>query len=144
MPTEEYNDNLHKLIVDRLKERDRKQKIIRDYEKPKKMRLFPVVGLTIAACLSGVFFLTTRQTQHPMDAPIRSSMENVQVLIDEEKYGEALVLVEKELHLADSTLDELRKCNNEADDEVLYEIKVQELRIHDLTKEKENLEKKLK
>lgn len=145
MATEDFNDNMHQLIIDRLRERHRKTKIMNDYEKPKKIRSLSFVSLIAAACFIGIFILfPDNKTINPTDAPIRSSMENVRNLIDEGRYGQALAIVEKELYSTDSTLNELRMLKETNDEETLYEIQVLELRIKELTKKRDYLKKKLK
>lgn len=144
MPTEEFNDDMHRLIVDRLKERNRKMEIIKEYEKPKKGRLIPFVGLLVAACMVGVIFhLTFNQSIDSTDEPIRSSMKNVQELIDNGRYEEAFSIVEKELYSADSTLNILKMEGASNDEETQYEINVLELKIKDLTKDRDALRKKI-
>lgn len=145
MSTEEFNDEMHRLIVDRLKERDRKMKIIRNYEKPKRGRMIPVVGLLVAACMVGlIFHLTFNQSIESSDEPIRSSMKNVQELIDDGRFNDALTIVENELHSADSTLNVLKSECTDNDDETQYEINVLEVKIKDLTKDRDALRKKIK
>ena len=79
MSTEEINDNMHKLIIDRLKERQRKMRIIKSYERPGNIvRVVSVVSLLAAACIAGVIFmLPVNQTVDTVDEPIRSSMDNI-------------------------------------------------------------------
>lgn len=145
MLTEEFNDDMHKLIVDRLKERNRKMEIIKDFEKPLNKRTLSIASFVAAACLiGGIIFISVNQTQDPIDVPIRSSMHNVQILIDENRFEEALSIVEKELKSTDSTINELKKSSDINDDEVLYEIKAQELKLQDLTKERDALKKNIK
>lgn len=144
MPTEEWNDDMHRLIVDRLRERNRKMEFIKGCEKPKKGRTVSIVGMLVAACLIGLIFnLTVNKQEDSMDMPIRSSMSNVQELIDEGRYEDAFDIVEKELYSADSTLNELKNAGAGNDEETQYEIKAMELKIKDLTKERDVLRKKL-
>lgn len=144
MPTEEWNDDMHRLIVDRLKERNRKIEFIKGCEKQKKRRAVSIVGLLFAACLIGLIFnLTINKQEDSMDMPIRSSMSNVQELIDEGRYDEAFTIVEKELYSADSTLNELKNSGAGNDEETQYEIKATELKIKDLKKERDALRKKI-
>lgn len=144
MPTEEWNDDMHRLIVDRLKERNRKIEFIKGCEKQKKRRAVSIVGLLFAACLIGLIFnLTINKQEDSMDMPIRSSMSNVQKLIDEGRYDEAFTIVEKELYSADSTLNELKNSGAGNDEETQYEIKATKLKIKDLKKERDALRKKI-
>lgn len=144
MPTEEWNDDMHRLIVDRLKERNRKMEFIRGCEKTNKGHTVSIIGLLVAACLIGLIFnLTINRQENSMDTPIRSGMSNVQELIDEGRYDEAFTIVEKELYSADSTLNELKKGEAVNDEETQYEIKVLELKVKDLSKERDALRKKL-
>lgn len=144
MPTEKWNDDMHRLIVDRLKERNRKIEFIKGCEKQKKRRAVSIVGLLFAACLIGLIFnLTINKQEDSMDMPIRSSMSNVQKLIDEGRYDEAFTIVEKELYSADSTLNELKNSGAGNDEETQYEIKATELKIKDLKKERDALRKKI-
>lgn len=143
MPTEEWNDDMHKLIVDRLKERNRKMEFIRACEKPKKKPTFFIVGLLVAACLTGLIFNLTVNKEEPMDSPVRSSMANVQELLDKGRYDEAFIIIEKELYSADSTLNELKKAETNHDEETQYEVKVMESRVKELVKERDALRKKM-
>lgn len=144
MPTEEWNDDMHKLIVDRLMERNRKMEFIRSCEKPKKGRIISIVGLLVAACLIGIIFnLSINKNEGDVDTPTRSSMDNVQKLIDDEKYDEAVSIVENELYSADSTLTELRNTGEENNEEMQYEIKAMEQKMKILIKERDALRKKL-
>lgn len=145
MLTDDFNDDMHKLIVDRLKERNRKMEIIKDFEKPLNKRTLSIASFVAAACLlGGIILISVNQTQENIDVPIRSSMHNVQILIDENRFEEALSIVEKELKSTDSTLNELKNLHNINDEEVLYEIKAQELKLQDLTKERDALKKNIK
>ena len=146
MSTEEINDNMHRLIIDRLKERQRKMRIIKSYERPGNMvRVVSVVGLLAAACIAGVIFmLPVNQTVDTVDEPIRSSMDNIRELVIDGKYNEALSVIEEELHISDSILKELSKDDNIYDEETRYEVEAQKLRIKELTKEKEAIKKKMK
>lgn len=144
MPTEEWNDDMHRLIVERLRERNRKMEFIRGCEEPKKGRIISIGGFLVAACLIGLIFnLAINKHEDAKDTPVRSSMSNIQELIDEGKYDEALVILEKELHSEDSTLNELKKAREDNDEETQYEIKASELKVKDLTKERDALRKKL-
>lgn len=146
MSTEEINDNMHRLIIDRLKERQRKMRIIKSYERPGNMvRVVSVVGLLAAACIAGVIFmLPVNQTVDTVDEPIRSSMDNIRELVIDGKYNEALSVIEEELHISDSILKELSKDDNIYDEETRYEVEAQKLRIKELAKEKDAIKKKMK
>jgi len=146
MSTEEINDNMHKLIIDRLKERHRKMEIIRGYERSKnRVRVFSFVGVLMAACMVGVFFMVgINPASTPADEAVRSSLENVQELIEHGKYEEALSVIERELFVSDSILNELRSKGNKEDEEIMYEIKAQEIRVEELQKERAALKKMLK
>lgn len=145
MLTDDFNDDMHKLIVDRLKERNRKMEIIKDFEKPLNKRTLSIASFVAAACLlGGIILISVNQTQENIDVPIRSSMHNVQILIDENRFEEALSIVEKELKSTDSTLNELKNLHNTNNEEVLYEIKAQELKLQDLRKERDALKKNIK
>ncbi len=146
MSTEEINDNMHKLIIDRLKERHRKMEIIKSYERPKnRVRVFSFVGVLMAACMVGVFFMVgINPASTPADEAVRSSLENVQELIEHGKYEEALSVIERELFVSDSILNELRSKGNKEDEEIIYEIKAQEIRVEELQKERAALKKMLK
>lgn len=144
MPTEEWNDDMHRLIVERLRERNRKMEFIKNCETSKKKHTLSIVGLLAAACMIGfIFNQFINKQEDAMGVPIRSSMSNVQELIDEGKYDEAILTVEKELYSADSTLNELKKTGTLTDEETLYEIKAIELKAKNLTKERDELRKKL-
>lgn len=146
MSTEEINDNMHKLIIDRLKERHRKMEIIRGYERPKNVvRMLSVVGLLAAACVAGVIFmLPVNQTVDTVDEPIRSSLENIRGLVNDGRYNEAMSVIEKELCISDSILKSLTNEKNKYDEETLYEIESQKLIIEELTRERDALREKLK
>ena len=146
MSTEEINDNMHKLIIDRLKERQRKMRIIKSYERPGNIvRVVSVVSLLAAACIAGVIFmLPVNQTVDTVDEPIRSSMDNIRELVVDGKYNEALSVIEEELHISDSILKELSKDDNIYDEETRYEVEAQKLRIKELAKEKDAIKKKMK
>ncbi|MBR0181695.1 MAG: hypothetical protein IJQ05_00260 [Bacteroidaceae bacterium] len=146
MSTEEINDNMHKLIIDRLKERHRKMEIIKSYERSKnRVRVFSFVGVLMAACMVGVFFMVgINPASTPADEAVRSSLENVQELIEHGKYEEALSVIERELFVSDSILNDLRSRGNKEDEEIMYEIKAQEIRVEELQKEHAVLKKMLK
>lgn len=146
MSIEEFNDDMHKLIVDRLKERNRKLEFIKGCETQKKGHTFSIAAILVAACLIGVLFNFSINNKHDAvyDAPFRSSMPSVQKLIEEERYEEAITIIEKELYSADSTLNLLKKSKTNKDEETLYEIQVLELKIKVLSKERNYLRKKTK
>lgn len=146
MITEEYNDEMHRVIVERLGERSRKMGIIKSYERSKnRVRVFSFVGVLMAACMVGVFFMVGINTAStPADEAVRSSLENVQELIEHGKYEEALSVIERELFVSDSILNDLRSRGNKEDEEIMYEIKAQEIRVEELQKERAALKKMLK
>lgn len=146
MITEEYNDEMHRIIVERLGERSRKMGIIKSYERSKnRVRVFSFVGVLMAACMVGVFFMVgINPASTPADEAVRSSVENVQELIEHGKYEEALSVIERELFVSDSILNELRSKGNKEDEEIMYEIKAQEIRVEELQKERAALKKMLK
>ena len=146
MITEEYNDEMHRIIVERLGERSRKMGIIKSYERSKnRVRVFSFVGVLMAACMVGVFFMVgINPASTPADEAVRSSLENVQELIEHGKYEEALSVIERELFVSDSILNDLRSKGNKEDEEIMYEIKAQEIRVEELQKERAALKKMLK
>lgn len=146
MITEEYNDEMHRIIVERLGERSRKMGIIKSYERSKnRVRVFSFVGVLMAACMVGVFFMVgINPASTPADEAVRSSLENVQELIEHGKYEEALSVIERELFVSDSILNDLRSRGNKEDEEIMYEIKAQEIRVEELQKERAVLKKMLK
>lgn len=146
MITEEYNDEMHRVIVERLGERNRKMGIIKSYERSKnRVRVFSFVGVLMAACMVGVFFMVgINPASTPADEAVRSSLENVQELIEHGKYEEALSVIERELFVSDSILNDLRSRGNKEDEEIMYEIKAQEIRVEELQKERAVLKKMLK
>jgi hypothetical protein len=146
MITEEYNDEMHRIIVERLGERSRKMGIIKSYERSKnRVRVFSFVGVLMAACMVGVFFMVgINPASTPADEAVRSSLENVQELIEHGKYEEALSVIERELFVSDSILNDLRSMGNKEDEEIMYEIKAQEIRVEELQKERAALKKMLK
>lgn len=146
MITEEYNDEMHRVIVERLGERSRKMGIIKSYERSKnRVRVFSFVGVLMAACMVGVFFMVgINPASTPADEAVRSSLENVQELIEHGKYEEALSVIERELFVSDSILNDLRSRGNKEDEEIMYEIKAQEIRVEELQKERAVLKKMLK
>lgn len=145
MFTEEYNDDMHKLIVDRLKERNRKLEIINSCEKPsRKTFLVPAFGVLAAACFVGFIFFLSPSISDDSIEPCRSGMEDVQRLMDAKDYNKALDLVEKEISSVDSILNLLRIQDKNADEETLYEIQSQELKRENLIKDRETLKKMLK
>lgn len=146
MITEEYNDEMHRVIVERLGERSRKMGIIKSYERSKnRVRVFSFVGVLMAACMVGVFFMVgINPASTPADEAVRSSLENVQELIEYGKYEEALSVIERELFVSDSILNDLRSRGNKEDEEIMYEIKAQEIRVEELQKERAVLKKMLK
>ena len=141
---EEFNDDMHRIIVDRLRERNRKIKAVERFEKPNNSK-FSVWGLWGAACFAGlIFIISLNNSQGDMDASIRSGMDNVRTLIDEGKYTEALQVAERELFIADSTLNALKKSTVKPDEETLYEIKALELKKEDLSKECEAIRRNIR
>ena len=146
MITEEYNDEMHRIIVERLGERSRKMGLIKSYERSKnRVRVFSFVGVLMAACMVGVFFMVgINPASTPADEVVRSSLENVQELIEHGKYEEALSVIERELFVSDSILNDLRSMGNKEDEEIMYEIKAQEIRVEELQKERAALKKMLK
>lgn len=145
MPTEEWNDEMHRLIVDRLKERNRKLEVIKRCEKTKKGSMVSIASLLVAACLIGLIFNLAINKSNDMDGePIRSSIGSVQKLLDEKRYDEALIFVEKEMGVVDSTLNELRKNELDNDEEAQYEVQAMELRLNALVKERDAILEKIK
>lgn len=143
---EEFNDDMHRIIVDRLRERNRKIKAVERFEKPDNDRVpVYICGLLVAACFAGVIYIISlNNSQGDMDAPIRSGMEHVRTLVDEGKYKEALQEAERELFIADSILNVRKKSTVKPDEETLYEIKALELKKEDLAKECEAIRRNMR
>lgn len=146
MFVEEFNDDMHRIIVDRLRERNRKIKAVERFEKPDNDRVpVSICGLLVAVCFAGVIYIISlNNSQGDMDAPIRSGMEHVRTLVDEGKYKEALQEAERELFIADSILNVRKKSTVKPDEETLYEIKALELKKEDLVKECEAIRRNMR
>lgn len=141
---QEYNDDMHKLIVDRLEERNRKLEIINRCESSsRKSFLAPAIGVLIAASFVGIIFFISPNVSDDATEPCRSGLENVQDLIDAKEYDKALQEVNKEISHVDSVLNMLEKQTDTGDEEALYEIQSYVLKKDDLLKERETLKRKL-
>lgn len=146
----EYNDNMHQLIVDRLKERSRKLDVIRDCEMTsKKHRYVSFAGWAVAACLVGFVVLSVHNTFDGSDNMsgdvIRSGNLNVDELVKEKKYEEALKMIDVELSKSDSAIKVLQMIpTDELDEESEYELQVERQKHNELKKKIKILKKKLK
>lgn len=146
MYTEEYNDDMHKLIVERLKERNRKLEFINRLEKPSRIiDIKPLVGILVAACFIGfIFYISPWSFDDATNTPYRSSEENIQGLIDSGNHEKALIIIENEILSVDSALNVLKQQENNTDEEIIYEIKVHELKKEDLIQMRDELKNILK
>ncbi|MCQ2094304.1 MAG: hypothetical protein MJY81_04855 [Bacteroidaceae bacterium] len=142
---EEYNDKLHDIIKERLAERDRKCKSMKEWNrKQNSSNLKPLIGIAVAACLVGALFIIPWQTSSDDIIGTRSASQNIEELISQEKYDEALLIIEDELHSSDSTLNALQQDSSMIDEETEYEINVIQLKIRDLKEQREKIIKKIK
>ena len=145
--SEEYNDNMHKLIVERLEERNRKLQIMDDLEKPaKKVRFIPWIGVAVAACLIGVVFFATEEIflGTGEEETFRGGDANVETLIKDGKYEDALKVIDKEIAESDSAIYNIKGTREELDEESQYELQAEEQKRESLIKKKAEIEKKLK
>lgn len=145
----EYNDKIHQLIVDRLKERSRKYDFIRDCEaSSKRNRYTSFMGWAVAACLVGfvlfsVHYIFEDSTNISEDV-IRSGNVNVDELIESKRYDEAIKVMEMEISKSDSTINALQIHKDNMDEESEYELQVEIQKRDDFKKKIEILKKKLK
>lgn len=134
---EDVNDELSQLIIDRLGARKSKLDRIELWEHPSKKKVqLPLIGAAIAACAVGAICLPWNEI-FSSDSGIevsRSAETNIQWLIDEGKYEEALQVVQVEQKRIDSTLTAL-KNGGKLDDETQYEIQALQLELSDLNKQ---------
>lgn len=137
---EENNDKLHDIIKERLAERDRKCKSMQKWNrKQKSSNLRPLIGIAVAACLVGVLFIIPWQTSSDDIVGTRSASQNIEELISQERYDEALLIIEDELHSSDSILNVLQLDSSMIDEETKYEITVIQLKIKDLKERRKEI-----
>ena len=145
----EYNDNMHQLIVDRLKERSRKYDFIKDCEaSSKRHRYMSFMGWAAAACIVGFVLFSVHHIYEGSDNTsedvIRSGNVNVDELIENKRYDEAIKVMEIELSKSDSAINALRISKDKMDEESEYELQVELQKRDDLKEKIEILKKKLK
>lgn len=135
---EEYNDKLQELINNRLLERDRKlAKMSKWNKKSKSIVLRPMVGFVAAACLIGALFLVPWENVSNETTGVRSASKNVDKLIKQRNFEDALLVLEKEIQSSDSILCVLLQ-DTSMDEETEYNIHAMQIKINDL-KEKRNI-----
>lgn len=139
----EEKDKITQLIVSRLGEKKRKEDAIKKWERSRTIRRYiPYVGVAVAACFACVMFLLP--TREPMEngEAIRCSSPNVQLLVDESKWIDALAAVEMELAKADSAVRVL-SVEDISDEEILYELEAEKQKKVELQTLKEKILKKM-
>lgn len=142
---EEYNDKLHDLIKSRLAERDRKSQSIKRWSRNKgNTNLRPIIGFAVAACFVGVLFIIPWSNTPDEVGGIRSASGNIDELIKQEKYEDALFLVEKEIAASDSTLLVMANDTCVVDEETEYNINAIKLKISDLKEKREFILKNIR
>ncbi|MCQ2113474.1 MAG: hypothetical protein MJY52_00205 [Bacteroidaceae bacterium] len=136
---EEYNDKLQELINSRLSERERKlNKMSKWNKKSKSFVLRPMVGFVAAACLIGALFLIPWENASDGTTGVRSASKNVDKLIKQRNFEDALLVIEKEIQSSDSILCVLLQDTSSMDEETEYNIHAMQMKINDL-KEKRNI-----
>lgn len=142
---EEYNDKLHDLIKNRLAERDRKSQSIEKWNrKQNKANLRPIIGFAVAACMIGMLFLIPWQSPYSESDSVRAASGNIDELIKLEKYDDALILIDKEIYLSDSTLQALEQDTCANDEEKEYSISAIRMKLDDMKEKKNFVSKKIK
>ena len=137
-------DELTLRIADRLGERQRKLESMAKWEQPaRKVSFRPAIlsVMSIAACVAIAFILFTpsRSTVNPIDdlgleTPMfeeyRAAMPRmieISQLLTEQRYADALPIVEEELATSDMDLQELmEKAACDADEELAYETETEQ------------------
>lgn len=142
---EEYDDKLHDIIKSRLAERDRKSQSIKSWNRNKgNVNLRPIIGFAVAACLVGVFFIMPWPSTSDEVGGVRSASGNIDELIRQEKYEDALFLVDKEIATSDSTLLIMAHDTCVIDEETEYNISAIKQKIGDLKEKREFILKKIR
>lgn len=142
---EEFNDDLHRLILHRLGERKEKLDKIEEWKKQKKT--FPLfIGYAIAACIIGIIFIPWNKELTPnMDGEnVRSGIIDIDAMIKDKNYTNAMKIINSEMEKSDSILKVLDTKTNKDDEEIQYEIQVEKLKIEELKEKRELIERKCK
>lgn len=143
---EEFNDDLHRLILHRLGERKEKLDKIEEWKKQKKM--FPIfIGYAIAACIIGIiiFIPWNKELTPNMDGEnVRSGIIDIDAMIKDKNYTNAMKIINSEMEKSDSILKVLDTKTNKDDEEIQYEIQVEKLKIEELKEKRELIERKCK
>ena len=128
----EYNDQIQSLIIDRLKERDRKMQIINGLEKNKRViHLFPWIGIA-AACIAGLSFFTYQEkTFVDYDENFRGGQVNVENLNNGD-YESNLKQLNEDIARTDSVITSIKSQSDNLDEELQYELQFQEQKKENL------------
>lgn len=140
----DYNDNIHRIIIERLTERNRKLGIISECELSAihRKRFAQWAGMAVAACvLCALFFIG--DIGNGAEENVRSGQTDVQSLVNEGKYDDALYIINSNIHSTDSTLNAL-KSSGATDEETLYEIQAAEQKRRKLIKLMRLVKEKIK
>lgn len=141
---EEYNDELHRFILERLGERKEKLDKMKGWEK-KKNPARSAIWLAIAACFIGglILFPWNKEGSDDMENEgVRSGVMDIDTMIKEGKYENALKIIDSEIAASDSTLKVMQSETNMDDEETRYEIEAEKQKIKMLKEKRKIIEKK--
>lgn len=139
---EEYNDELNKIIVDRLKERKYKIDRIKEIEMPRRSGFVrSMIGIAVVACVLGfVFILPWSNSDLSGNEAQRAATVNVDSLVNKGDYDAALKVIDTSIAKSDSTITALRnEIKTKKDEELDYLIQAEQLNIDNLKKMKQKI-----
>lgn len=139
---EEYNDELNKIIVDRLKERKYKIDRIKEIEMPRRSGFVrSMIGIAVAACVLGFVFISPWSNSDLSGNEVqRAATVNVDSLVDKGDYDSALRVIDTSIAKSDSTITALRnEIKTKKDEELDYLIQAEQLNIDNLKKMKQKI-----
>lgn len=139
---EDYNDELNKIILERLKERKYKTDRIKEIEMPRRSGFVrSMIGIAVAACVLGFVFISPWNNNGLIgDEAQRAATVNVDSLVDKGDYDSALRVIDTSIAKSDSTITALRnEIKIKKDEELDYLIQAEQLNIDNLKKIKQKI-----
>lgn len=139
---EEYNDELNKIIVDRLKERKYKIDRIKEIEMPRRSGFVrSMIGIAVVACVLGFVFISPwSNSDLSGNEAQRAATVNVDSLVNKGDYDAALKVIDTSIAKSDSTITALRnEIKIKKDEELDYLIQAEQLNIDNLKKIKQEI-----
>lgn len=141
----EQKDKLDELIGNRIAERQRKQKRMKEMQNGSRKTIWmKLTPMALAACLIVAVVFGVRHSRHKgLEEASRAASPEIQQLIEKGEWDRAVSMVKEKMINSDSTICQLEK-EDTTDEEIAYELQAERQLIKDMKQLEKEILKKMK